>query len=1034
MIRAAVRFAIDRPVVLNLVFWIVVLAGIVGWVRLPKEEFPQVDTDRVIVIASYPGATPSDVEDLLIRPIEDAVDGVEGLKHVYSDAVESLALVSLEFARGTDANTARDEVEREVSAIDNLPEDASTPRVIVAALKIPLVHVALTGDVNAIELAESLSDEIMTLPMVKAVEIRGASERVIRVDLFAEQLAARGISPADVARAIEAAGVGAPAGEVTVGSQQVMVRTRKGVDSVQDLARVPLAVVGGTSLTVGDVGRIASRWEAPEVTHFVSGQPAIVLVVRGQSGGDALVSVDAIREWTTRRRATLPPGIGLVAYDDSARMVRHRIRILAQNGLVGAVLVTMVLIAFIGFRNTALVLWGMPVAYCGAVVMMGWFGVSVNVISSFALLLVTGIIVDDAVVIVENVQRHLEMGKDRVLAALDGTSEVFGAVLASTLTTCLAFAPLMMLEGTVGRVLSVVPMVVIFALSASLLEAFWVLPGHLGHYAREREAGEAHETWATRWVKAVYAPVVGAVTGRWARYGALIVLLVGFISILGLTQFMRTTLTTPGKPVFTFVNVDLPPGADPAQTRAATQRIEALANTEAKSLVLYISSRIGEQTDQRAMSTLGPRFGQVKIGFVNSEEVLAQVPAFLETLRRHLMQDRALDGFGLELMVGGPPSGRDIDVRVRSLDADDAVVVARALEAHLLSRQGVFDVRNEGLSTMETFDVQVDSVEAARFGVREAQVSSLVRAAMDGVLALQLPLRDRTTEVRVGLAGYDNAGLQDVADIPLQGSDGRMVRLRQVAQVSRATTPSRIQRVDRQRAVRVSALVDVDRSTPEAEVAGVEEAFAASSVGHEGASLFYGGEIADSAESFAELPRVFFFAVLMIYGVLAIQFRSYIQPFIILAAVPLGMSGVIIGLFVLQMDLSFIAMIGAVGLAGIVVNDSLVLIEFINIRREVGLPPREAVVEASLIRLRPILITTVTTVLGLLPIAMGVAGEEPLLAPMAVSISFGLAFATALTLVAVPVLYLVLEDLASLFRRPGSGASGLQGSGDLRSF
>jgi multidrug efflux pump subunit AcrB len=392
----------------------------------------------------------------------------------------------------------------------------------------------------------------------------------------------------------------------------------------------------------------------------------------------------------------------------------------------------------------------------------------------------------------------------------------------------------------------------------------------------------------------------------------------------------------------------------------------------------------------------------------------------LEHMRETLGRRADISGFAVKTMQGGPPAGKPIDFWVRSRDDADVPVLVDAVVTHLEGRFGVFDVGTEAAPGTFSYVVRLDAARAARFGVRESTVAAAFRRAMEGEQTVDLVVDERTTEVRVGQATPER--LTALRDLPITLPDGRTIRTRQVADVVRTTSGGKLHRVNGQRAVRIFADLDPAQTSGDDERLAMDKTFAALSPSYPRASLFYGGEIADLVAAFANVPLAILLSGALIYCVLAVQFQSYVQPLVILAAIPLGLAGAILGLFVLQMDLSFLATIGAVALTGIVVNDSLVLVDFINIRRREGMPLREAVVQASLTRLRPILITTVTTVLGLLPLAIGLAGREPLLAPMAVSISFGLAFATSLTLVVVPVLYLLLDDISTwcLSRLPAS--------------
>jgi len=1014
--RAILERAIARPVLLNLMFWVVCAMGLVAVYEIPKEEFPQVTTDRVTVFTSWVGAGSAEIEDQLVRPLEDAIDGVEGLKHVYAESTADTALLTLEFGPGIDAQEARRQVARRVSELD-LPQDATSVQVSVAGLRIALVKVALLGDLRQLDLVDRLSESLSQVSGVQEVRTQGGAEPELRVELDPTKLEAYGIQPQEVANALQRAQDGAPAGTTRISGQRVLVRTPGGARTAVEVERVPIRSRAGATLRVSDLGRVRVEWVVPEVQRRVSGQPAIVMTVFGEDDVDAIRAVSRLREKVDELAGTLPPGLELVAYDDSARTVGHRIDILMGNGLAGILLVCMVLTAFIGLRNTMLVIWGMPVALLGAMALMPWFGVSINVVSIFGMLLVTGIVVDDAIVIVENVQRHLEKGKSRVQATLDGVAQVAGAVFSATLTTCLAFAPLMMLTGGVGTVMTIVPKVVILSLIASLFEAFIILPGHLAHHAREVRRGDNRLT-AT--LKRWYEPLVRYATAPQRRLVALfsIFLLVG--CLLGLAGFMRLSLNSTGNPTFVIAQVDLPPTAHPDETLEVVRKLERAAAEVGGHDVLYMEGRVGEQRAPRDYPVWGDRFGQVKIGFRNEPDVHDRVPNILAAVRATAQDDPRVQRFGFKQNEGGPPTGRAIDVRVRGRDEAEVAEIATWLEEFLRARDGVVDLRSEVSGAEDTYIVKADTAAAAAFGLRQREISGAVRAAHDGLLGGELQVGQRTSDMLVSTTGGVAGGMASVFDTPVGGA-----RLRQIAEVERRREPGRTQRVDGMRAIRVSAEVDERVTTAENEAAALEAAYAAE-WSESDVSLFYGGRIQDARDSFSQLPGALSIALLLIYTVLAVQFRNYLQPFIILSAVPLGMAGAIGGLFLLGMDLSFIAMIGSVGLAGIVVNDSLVLVEFINLARADGRTARQAVIDASIARLRPILITTATTVLGLLPLALGIAGAEPLLAPMAVAITFGLTVATTLTLVLVPVLYLALDDLgqflSSLGGKPKHGS------------
>ncbi len=1002
MIRGLLGLAIDHPILLNLLFWVIVVVGAVSFVDMPKEEFPLIASDKIVVTAGLPGAGAEDLEDSVLRSLEVALEGVVGVRRQLAEATEGRAQITLEFAPGAEAEAAEEEVRRRVDEVSNLSDNVVGPRVEVARVKLQLIHVGLTGDPRRSDVATQVASELVQVEGVKEVQILGAHERTIRVELDAARAAALAIGPREVAMALQSAGMGAPAGALAIADKDLLVRTVKGVQGIEDLQEVPLRVGPGTHLRVGDVARLREVWSEPEVTYRVNGQPAIDLYVARQDDADALRAVPRVLQRVEELRATLPEGLDLIGHDASSYLLSHRLGGLARNAALGLLGVALLLTIFVGGRNALLVFWGVPVAFLGTAAAMYGAGLSINLLSVFALLLVTGIVVDDAVVIVENVQRHLEAGKSRLEAALSGSVEVIPPVLAATLTTCLAFAPLLMLEGMVGRAMRIIPLVVVVCLLASLIEAFIILPGHLAHYGPKEAPPYAER--ASLAIRRFYEPLLLWVTERRRRLPVLGVM--GAFLAVALVVFggMRLTLTTPGRPVFAVFELDMVPSTSAEGTRGAVRALETLASREVPHLLRFFRAQVGQRGMPDELPIYGPRYASVALGFRNTPDLVEEVAPFLDHARALLERRLDVEGFVVRTVSGGPPVGKPIDVRVRGRDLAAVRGAVEKVVRHLEARSGVHQIEAEWGLGGDSLEVQVNEARAARAGLRVADVSQAVRYALDGATALELSVDEENTRVQVSHKTPKTK--EELSNLVLRRPDGGSVRLRQVAEVLRVRSLERISRVNGARAVRVVAELDPEETETSREREALELALAA----NRDVELLWGGEAQDTAESFRRLPTAAALAVLLIYAVLAVQFGSYLQPLLILAAVPLGVAGAVLGLFCFGMELSLVAGIGAVGLTGIVVNDSLVLVDFINHRRRKGATIRDAVLDASRLRLRPILITTVTTVAGLFPLAVGLGGREPLLAPMAVAISVGLVFATAMTLVVVPVLYLVLED------------------------
>ncbi len=1007
MLRALIRIGIDNPVLLNLAVLVTVTFGVLAWAWVPKEEFPRIRTDRVAVVAVWPGASAPQIEDGVVRPLEDALRDVPGIAHLFAEAFEDRAVLDLELERGVDGDTVRDEVRRRIASSAKLPADIPDPYVEVVAVQAQMLHIALIGDPRRVDLAEDLRDDLLAIDGVGDVIVDGAWSRVLRVELDPAKTSALRIGPAEVAAAIRAAGLAVPAGSLDVSGGDVVVRTPAVVRRPEDIVRVPLAVRDGTHIVVGDVGRVVEDWLPPAVTMRLGGQPAIDLTVLGSDNADTTAMVPILTAWAEARAANLPAGLELRAYDDAARFVNARLTTLGSNALMGLVLVGLLLRSFLGNRAALLVMAGLPVAYAGALGLAWWADVTINLVSLFGFLLVSGILVDDAIVVIDNIHRHREAGASIQDAAVEGTMEVVPSVTASTLTTVLAFAPLLLLDGLVGRILAIVPTVVILSLMVSLAEAFLVLPGHAAHHGGEAEP--ERRPWLLRQAEAVYSPMIDAMVSSRRRWLWLLTISVGTSALLALAATRRIELTTPGEPVFALVDVSLPPGADAQKTEHLVRELERSISEEHSELLLFVRSRLGEQLAPPSLPVRGARHAQIVMGFPADKALAPRIRTFLAELEEELSQRPDVASVGVTTLGGGPPVGKPVDLRVRGRDTAAVEAASDAVVAHLRTRPGVRDVVSDLGVGAPSFEVRVRPDAASRLGLSEAEVALAARAAIEGADSLDLPLAGRTTPTVVALPPLlGHAGL---GDLPTLLPDGSRVRLRQVADVARTSGVERIGRVDGQRAIRITADVDLAQTSSTAEHNALDALMEGRAEAHPGVTVLVGGEQADTQRSFGRLPWAFAAAMLLNYALLASQFRSYVQPLVVLATVPIGLAGAVGGLLLWGMQLSLIAAIGAVALVGVVVNDAIVLMDFVNRARDEGLSTQEAVQRGATQRLRPILLTTVTTCGGLLPIALGIGGEEPLLAPMAVVLGLGLLVATVLVVVVVPLLLLIIDDL-----------------------
>jgi multidrug efflux pump subunit AcrB len=1035
MFDKIIKLSVDNPVFVNLLFWLITVAGIIGAMRLPREQFPEVSLDAVLVEVLYVGATASDVEELIVRPIEEELDNVQDIKRIESLAAEGVANITITFLAGTDLRDARAEVEKAVQAVQDLPEDAETPQVRELKIDLPVLTVALTGDRALWKETERVQELLTREPGVAGVTITGLTERRIVVELDEAKLRTLQIRPAEISLAIRNAKASVPAGTVESGGTEIFVKTDERLQSAADVAAIPLR--SGSPLRLGDVAAVRDIEEQPDTRYYVNGQDAVQLVVNREETADPLEIREAVLELLPEIEAQLPPHVGAVVSEDYTAVIRDRLRTVLSNGLQGAVLVVLVLAWVAGFRQALLAVWGMPMSYLLATYLMDQTDITINVISTFGLLIATGIIVDDAIVVIENTQRHLEMGKSRRQATIDACKQIMLPVTIAVATTCFAFLPLTMVGGTLGRVLKIMPMVVIFCLLGSLLEVMFILPGHLAHFAGRDAQGGRTAKLAIR-LKNIYRPIVTRCI-RW-RWLVVIGTAIAFFSTLVLATRMQFQFAAPGKPTELSIIYKLPAGVGRDATQAQGEAIRALvfedfgvSEEQEDGLVRTTKLRVGSTRDPRTqVLETGTNVGIIRFEFNLADEVIDGFPAMVVHLKDYLATNPDLVAYSVLEPQAGPPAGAAITARVRGRYPEQIDAAVRELKTWLRTVEGVRDVDDDSGIGKETFSVRVDPDLAALYGLNQLEVANAVRSAIDGLVATEVSIDEQRVEVIVRTQGGQALDRSGIASLTVTNSRGGVVRLDQVAQLERTRELGSIRRRDNQRTVAVTADVESEIITA-LDATGQIQAYWDQNIAqrYPDLEIQFGGETEEINESLNDLPGAFLLALGMIYIALALQFRSYVQPLIIMCAVPFGIMGAVLGLFGMGYDLSLFALFGIVALAGIVVNDSLVMVDFVNSRRRDGLEVREAAIDGSLERLRPILSTTLTTVFGLGPLAIGLGGKDEILAPMAVALAAGLSVSTTLVLVVVPPIYVIIErDVLGLWYRIFPGKPKVEASED----
>lgn len=1015
MSRAIAEFAVRQPVLVNLLGVTAVVVGAFVMQGMTRESLPTVPTGWSSVTVVYPGAAAEEIERQVLEPLENAIWRVEGIHEMWGSAREGVGSIFVQFEPDIE-DTARKtlEIQAEVASVDGLPEGAERPRVRPFSVNIPTIAVSVRGTVPEAVLrrvAMDLADELEKVEGVGEVGRNGLRDRRILVDVDPDRLAARSLPLTSVVEALRPRAANVPAG--TLGDRDArLVRGMIRVDDADEVAAVVVRPDPRGAVRVGDVAEVREGFAPAAITGRVNGQPGILLLVRKEPKADSLRISEEVRAKVAAFE--VPEGVSVDVFGDAAPEVRRSLDSLYANAATGLVLVLALLWFFVGGRNAAMAAVGVPVALAGAIVAMHLMGITINVISLLALILCLGVVVDDAIIIIENIYRHMEEGVPRREAAVRGTAEVFWPVLSSTATTCAAFLPMLLMTGVLGKFFAIIPKVVVASLVASLIEAFFVLPSHMADFGQVRE--RPRERPETRWDRLgrraaiVYERILRAALRRRRT-----VIAGAYLTTAALMAAAFATkdvvLFNEGDVDMFDVRVQLPTDASKAETDEVVAEIErrllALGSEDVEAI---IAARGITRTDMGV--DRGDHTGMVTVYLKPREErsSIDAGTALLERARR--LFDDVVGPTSLQVIEfrPGPPRGAPVAVRLFGDDLERLAELAGQIADELRQVPGARNVATDWQLGKRELQVFVDEEQAAAHGLTPPFVGAWLRSAFGALPVATIGEGDDEIDLVVQLDERARSDPSRLASLALVTPLGDTVELREIAEIRHGRGPAIIKHRDRERVVKVTAQIDERNTTSAAVNRALLERIRPLLAANPGVRMELGGEYESTNESLRSLRNAFGVALLVIFTILATQFRSFVQPLVVMMAIPLSFIGVIIGFFVSGAPVGLIALIGVVGLAGIVVNDSLVLVDFINQRRE-GQDVDEAIVEAAKLRLRPIFLTSITTVAGLFPLAIAGA-ESPLLSPMATAIAWGLSFATILTLILIPCLYRAAADIS----------------------
>lgn len=1010
--RRLIEFSVRNPVTVNLLTLFVLGAGITTYFRMHRELFPEFSRQAVQITTQFTGASPEEVENLITANIEEEMTDLDELDEMLSISQEGRSEILLKFQPETDMNRALNDVRAALDDVTDLPEEADDPQVREVKSTFPVITVSLAADIDEATLrnmAKDLRDDLRRLPGVATVRILGIREQQIWVEVDPARLEQYGMSLDDVRAAIAAHNRNVPGGTLKTPRGEILVRTLGEAAGAEEVERIILrSVATGTPLTVADLATVRETFEEPTTIGRWGGRAAINLVVIKERTGDAIDIAASVRALVEEVRDRLPETVTIGVYNDFSVFIRNRLNTLRLSGAIGLTIVLITLWVFVRARIAFLTGLGIPFAMLGGIVLMSLYGISLNMISLFSLILVLGLLVDDAIVVTENVYRYVEQGMDPRQAAIQGTSEVAWPVVATVTTTIAAFLPLLLIPGTMGVFLAPIPVVVTFALLASLLEALVVLPSHLSDvitpaYAqrvRRREVG-----WLTR-ARSVYGTLL-AMAVKWRYVTA--VLLLCFTILLGTTAWYRIpfVLFREFESSQFMINLETSSAAKIEDTLEVAKRAEQVVLNLPPEELRSVATNVGITFLDVHRAEWGPNLGQLLVEL--EEDRRRTVDAVIADLREGIADIPGITKIQF-LKTQAGPGGPAIEARIVGAEIPVLRRLADEVKGFLRGIPGVRDVRDDFTEGKEELQITL-LPEARALGLNLGQIARQVQQAFLGVEASTIQRRDEDVPIVVRFPQAARRSLETVAGMKITLPSGEKVFLRDVARLESAIGTSKIRRDDQKRTITVLADVNTREANAFQVAQRLKREFADVGSSFPGYRVVIKGERQEAEESVAALPQVSLIALLLIYFLLGSLFKSFIQPLIVMAAIPFALDGVVIGHLIMGEPLSFLSMMGLVALAGVVVNDSLILVDFINRARKEGTPRDEAILKSGVARLRPVLLTTITTVGGLIPLAFFSSGQAKFLSPMAISVVWGLSFATILTLILVPCLYAMLDDI-----------------------
>ncbi|MDQ6987106.1 MAG: efflux RND transporter permease subunit [Mariprofundaceae bacterium] len=1016
-----IAFFVRRSVLVNLVSLMLLAGGIYAAFNIQREAFPSVNFDIVAIGTGYPGAAPREMEKLVVTPIERELKGIDGINVIRSTSYPGRMEIIIEVDPNyKDRSRLVSDVQQAINHAD-LPADLPSDPVIseIKSEQAPILTFSIFGEFDPLSLkhlGDAIEDDVLNIPGVSKVLIQGDLKEEIRIVPDPEKLRRHRVSIDDLAQLIRNWNINAPGGRLKAADGQKIIRITGEFSSAEDAANLVIrANERGQALRLGDVAEVSETLERPRRLVGAQGDPAINMIVLKKGTADIITLVDRVRAYLKTVPQKYGEDVNVRVYNDMSTITRLRLGVLTSNGAIGLALVMLTLLLFLRPAVALTTAWGLPIIFFSGLLALYLGGVTLNLLTMFGFIMVLGLMVDDAIIIGENATWHMEHGMPPEKAAIVGTLELIGPVTATVLTTIIAFLPLMYMQGIIGKFVYSIPIVVVTLLLFSWIEALFILPNHICDVASAKKRPRERKLFI--WLTGIYAWLLAHAVKL--RYLTILLTILGLLGAVVVGKSMKFQLFPSGAESTFYLRVNMPVGTTLEQTQQQLKLLDKEVRARIDPALLETTTMIaGENSaDQReTLKQLGDRFGFVRVILIPFTQRSISAYTVMDKIEAEIPQLFPDLDISFAMQKPGPPVGRALQVELTGSDEQAMVRTANRLKKLLSGTDGVYAIESDLEPGDPEIHIELDRKLAAYAGVNMATVATHIRAAFDGLRVSTLRRGKEEMDVTIRYPEAAQHNLNTLMQLAIPNQVGGLVPLSRIAHLVEMPGETSIRHKNSNRIINVSAEVEHTKTTSR-EVNLLVEAAKDNWLGEDAAKVHYhlGGEQERSVESVRGLLFSFAFALIGIFVILAIQFNRISYPFLVMLAIPFGVIGIVIGFYLHDQPISFMALMGFVALSGVVVNASLVMAVFIQRLVENGRPWREAIIESGKRRLRAVLLTAITTVVGLLPTAYGWGGFDPFVAPMALALSWGLLFSTVITLFSVPAAFGIGMDIKLAF-------------------